>query len=234
MGESLRQLGERLGSSLGGLTITFEDVALVLLLSFVLGQVIAWAYVWTHRGVSYSQGFVQALVLVCMIVAVVMVVVGDSLARAFGLVGALAIIRFRTAVRDTKDIAFIFLSLAIGIGVGSRAFLPAVIGTAVICLVALHLHLTGVGSRHKFDGLLRLRLVGTEELERVVGRVLSRYCSRFSTLSIGETDEENVLEHSYRLRLRDPGLRALLVHDLRALEGVSGLDLLLQEENAEL
>jgi len=96
------------GSRLSGGVFTPENVLLSLLLAFVLGQVIAWVYYFTHTGLSYSRTYVQSLVLVTIVVAMVMAVIGDNIIRAFGLMGALAIIRFRNVVKDTRDIVFIF------------------------------------------------------------------------------------------------------------------------------
>ena len=98
-----------------------------LLLTFVLSKPLAWIYIWTHQGTSYSRSFVHALVLLSMIVTLVMLAIGDSMARAFGLFGALALIRFRTPIKDSRDTVFLFLSVAIGITVGvQNAMLAAV------------------------------------------------------------------------------------------------------------
>ena len=87
---------------------TVIDVVLVLALSFVLSAFIGWIYQITHRGTSYTQSFVFTLVINGMVVAVVMMIVGSNIARAFSLVGALSIIRFRNAVKESRDVAFIF------------------------------------------------------------------------------------------------------------------------------
>jgi hypothetical protein len=87
---------------------TVIDVVLVLALSFVLSAFIGWICQITHRGTSYTQSFVFTLVINGMVVAVVMMIVGSNIARAFSLVGALSIIRFRNAVKESRDVAFIF------------------------------------------------------------------------------------------------------------------------------
>ncbi len=95
------------------------DVVLVLTLSFALSAFIGWIYKLSHRGASYTQSFVFTLVLNGMVVALVMTIVGSNLARAFSLVGALSIIRFRNAVKETRDVGFIFFTMAIGMAVGT-------------------------------------------------------------------------------------------------------------------
>jgi uncharacterized membrane protein YhiD involved in acid resistance len=118
------------------LTGTFNvlDVTLAMLIAFVGCAVIGLTYRTTHRGVSYSQSYVQTLVLMGMVIALIMLVVGSNIARAFSLVGALSIIRFRNAVKETRDVGYIFFAMAIGMAAGTRFFLLAVIATVVICL----------------------------------------------------------------------------------------------------
>ena len=111
-------------------------VLLNIIYSFILGLFISFVYMKTHRGISYSQSFVHTLVFVNLIATVVMMVIGNNLARAFGLVGALSIIRFRTVVKDTKDTAYVFFSLVIGMAIGTGAYLIAILGTlAGTCLI---------------------------------------------------------------------------------------------------
>ena len=91
---------------------TFETVILNLIISLFLGLLISFVYRKTHKGLSYSQSFIITSLLVTVIVCMVIMIIGNNLARAFALVGALSIIRFRTVLKDTKDIAFIFWSLS--------------------------------------------------------------------------------------------------------------------------
>jgi len=121
------------------LTATFSagDIAISLSLAAVLTIVIAFVYRATHHGVSYSQSYVQTLVLLGILVSLIMLVVGSNIARAFTLVGALSIVRFRNAVKETRDVGFIFFAMAIGMATGTRFYLLAAIATVVISLVVL-------------------------------------------------------------------------------------------------
>jgi hypothetical protein len=101
-------------ASASGTEISLQSVILSLLLAFVLGQLLAWTYYFTHSGLSYSQAFVQSLILITVIVSMVMSTIAGSFVVAVGLMGALSIIRFRNIIRDTRDIAFIFSALVIG------------------------------------------------------------------------------------------------------------------------
>ena len=92
---------------------SIETAALAMLLAFVLSQVIAWVYIYTHAGLSYSRAFVQSIILLSVIISVSMMVIGNSLAIAFGLIGALSVIRFRNVLKDTRDTSFIFAALVV-------------------------------------------------------------------------------------------------------------------------
>ena len=119
MDELLKDL-ERTGHLTSSLS--FFDVTTALCLSFALSLVIAWIYRATHQGVSYSQQYVHTLVLMGTVVALIMLIIGSNVARAFALVGALSIIRFRNAVKETRDVGFIFLVMALGMAVGTRFY----------------------------------------------------------------------------------------------------------------
>jgi len=218
--------------------VTVEVVLLTMAVALIVGQPISWCYVWTHHGVSYSRNFAQALVLVCLIVALVMCVIGTSLVAAFGLLGALAIVRFRTPVRDTLDTAFIFLALACGMAVGMGLFLVALVGAAVICLVAAYLYLTRFGARTAFDGTLRLLARPDLGENDAASRILERFCTRCALLSISPSVSPDpavgdVYEYSYQIELRDPARGADLITAFRGVAGVAHVQLLIQEENDE-
>src|SRR5438045_3103983 len=117
-----------------------EAIVLSLLLAFVLGQFLAWAYRATHSGLSYSRTFTQSLSLISMSVALLIILIGDNVTYAFGLIGVMAMIRFRNVLKDTRDAVFIFLALAQGMGVGSQHYATAITGTAVLMLALFYIH----------------------------------------------------------------------------------------------
>lgn len=119
--------------------LTLGADALRLLLAFALGIFIVTIYQWTHTKVP-QRSFTDTLIILCMLISVVMVVIGDSIARAFSLVGALSIIRFRTAVQDPRDIAFVFYALAVGMAVGAGNPSVAILATFLIGIIILGMH----------------------------------------------------------------------------------------------
>jgi hypothetical protein len=118
-------------------TFSVGDIAIALTLSFLLSAMIAWVYRFTHRNVSYSQSYVQTLVILGMLIALIMLVVGSNIARAFALVGALSVVRFRNAIKETRDVGFIFLVMGIGMAAGTRFYTLAIVAAVAICLIML-------------------------------------------------------------------------------------------------
>jgi len=210
------------------------EVLFHLLLAFVLSTPLAWVYVRTHQAMSYSRTFVQSLVLLALIVALVMLAIGDSMARAFGLFGALALIRFRTPIKDSRDAVFLFLAVAIGIMVGVQNPVLAVTGTAMCLGVTLYLHATRFGQLLSHDGVLRLSMPSAPEHEARLRNVLTHYCRSFVLMHLRASASEQQVDCAWQLRLRDPQQAAGLVHDVRAIPGAAGVSLLVQSEHEEL
>jgi uncharacterized membrane protein YhiD involved in acid resistance len=133
------------------------DILVNLSLAFVFGLIVAFVYNRTHKGLSYSQSFMLTVVFISVIVAMVMMVIGNNLSRAFALVGALSIIRFRTVLKDTKDMTYIFLSLAAGMAAGTSSYFLGFAGVVFFAIVAFVLHATNYGSLYKSEFILRFR-----------------------------------------------------------------------------
>lgn len=206
-------------------------VVLDLLLAFVLGMTVAGMYAATHRGLSYSRNMVHSIVLLSMIVTMVMLVVGDSIARAFGLVGALAIIRFRTVVRDARDTTFIFLGLAVGIAVGAQQHAVAIVGTFFIASVAVLLQLSGFATRHSDTGMLRVR--GSGGFAAGIESVLANWCRTHELVALREGGHGEPSEYSYEIRLYHPGEREDLLRAVRSVEGASQVTVAIEEKAEE-
>lgn len=139
------------------LAYTPQEMLINMVLSTALGLILSAVYKRTHKGLSYSQTFTQTIVFMTIIVTIVMMVIGSSLARAFALVGALSIIRFRTVVKDTKDISFIFGALALGMAAGTSNYILAVLSLIFICGLTILLNATNYGAIHKSEFILRFR-----------------------------------------------------------------------------
>tara|TARA_B100001123_G_C15318816_1_gene1027180 strand:+ start:1130 stop:1822 length:693 start_codon:yes stop_codon:yes gene_type:complete len=163
-----------------------SEILTNLILAFILGIIVSLVYKKTHKGLSYSQSFMITNVFVAVIVCMVIMIIGNNLARAFALVGALSIIRFRTVVKDTKDTAYIFWSLAAGMAAGTGSYFLAVSGTLIITIIAFILYFTNFGSLYKSEFILQFRTKVNDKQATAYNKIISRY-TKTSTLLHSES-----------------------------------------------
>jgi uncharacterized membrane protein YhiD involved in acid resistance len=207
--------------NIGDLTSEFAvmDMVLVMVLSFVLSAFIGWIYQITHRGTSYTQSFVFTLVLNGMIVALVMLVIGSDIARAFSLVGALSIIRFRNAVKETRDVGFIFFTMAIGMAVGTRFYLLAVAGTIFISLVILLMTRYNWYAREMSSHILHIQVQNGVPFETLFDRILGKYTSSSELISADSIQSGMLTELTYSIGLKKSSQVQELLSEIGNLNG---------------
>jgi hypothetical protein len=222
-------------NSLEGTSVTDFRVALLsILIAFALSHLVAASYSWTHSGLSYSRTFVHSLVMGGVVASMLMLAIGNNLVWGIGIVGTLAIIRFRTNLRDPRDMIFMFAALAAGIAAGVRAYAVGVIGTAIFCLVSLYLNRVGFGARNHFDGLLRYTLPGNGDGKEQTYGILHSHCSAFVLASLQQVSQGEETEHAYQVRFRREESRHHLVRDLERVRGLTNLSLLMQETQVDV
>ena len=206
------------------------DFAANLFVSLGCGIVIALVYRFTYKGASYSSSYVNSLVLLSLITAVVILVIGNNLARAFGLVGAMSIIRFRTAVRDVQDIVFIFFALCIGMAAGVGLNSVAIIGTLFICFIIILLDTTGFGRPPQIKHLLQVTYASSPETERALQAVLKKYGRRIQLMNLRQLSDRNEVDAFYHLSIRFRKKENDFVQELRDINAVSQVNLFFEEE----
>lgn len=211
-------------------------VLLVLLLAFVLGHVVSWVYMWTHAGLSYSRTFAGSLLVMPALVAVFMMLVSSNAFIALGMLAVFTMIRFRNVLKDTRDTTFILWALVEGMGVGTQHFALSLLGGLAVGLIFLYMRLTNFGVRHHYDVIVTLEVrgdaVGAAPLE-ALRAVLRRHAARVQLASQREMEDDR-LNISYRLLLRDPARGRELLAELRATPGVELPALFHREDEAEL
>ncbi|MYC74798.1 DUF4956 domain-containing protein [Candidatus Poribacteria bacterium] len=199
--------------------VTLGADALRVLLSFVLGVFVVNIYVWTHAKVP-QKSFTDTLIILCMLISVVMVIIGDSIARAFSLVGALSIIRFRTAIQDPRDIGFVFYALAVGMAVGagnpSVAILAAfLIGIIILCMYHWHQRF---GNDNEFS--LEFCLPPDQDSETLYRPVFDRHLI-YERLLEQRIKKTQLVELTFRVRLANPEEWLAFFHELSGVENVT-------------
>jgi len=208
------------------------DIIINLTLAFILGILIAAAYRITNRHKSTQASFLLTLVMLSVIVALVMMVIGNSIARAFGLVGTLSIIRFRTAVKDNRDIAFVFFALAAGMAAGIGNYQIALYGVGLILFFILLLDFGQFGVSPKQNYLLRFQIAANFADSKSYAPVFKKLLSSFTQLSVKTIGTGDFVEQSYLVRIKKQFSEQNLISDLSTLEGVEGI-VLIAEDNGE-
>jgi len=210
------------------LTSTFSvaDIVVSLLLSFALCSAIGWVYQATHRGASYTQSFVQTLVLNGMVVAVVMLVIGSNVARAFALVGSLSIIRFRNAVKETRDVGFIFFTMAIGMAVGTQFYLLAVITTVVISLIIVIMTRLNWYARGSVSQILQVEVPNNVAFDGLFDRLFLQYTGSSELISVDSVQNGTLTELTYTVGLKNQGKVQEFVSGIKKLNGNNRVTLL--------
>lgn len=210
------------------------NVFYAVLLSFVLATGIAITYEKTFRGLSYSKNYVQALILSAIVAATVMQAIGDSLASGLGMMGALAIIRFRTSLKDPKDIIFMFAALASGIACGVHGYTIAVLGSVGFCFAAFILYHSPFGEARFFDGMLRFNVDQESARASELETILKRYCSVFALITLREMAQGLRMDYAYHVKMKKGRDRSELISELKQINSIQGVSLMLQETTLDL
>ncbi len=211
-----------------------EQIILAFLMSLVLSSLLATVYRWTFQGFSYSRAFVHTMILGSMIVSMLIMAIGNNLARGLGILGTLAVIRFRTPIRDPRDMIFLFAALATGIACGANTFEVAIVGAIFISAVALLLHWSPFASRRSYDGMLRFVSTGNNDFQTTLEEIMRNFCSNFFLIAVRESAQGEQLEYSYQIRLLDPSYRDDLIESVRTINGLRDINLLMQRTTVEL
>ncbi|SNT64632.1 protein of unknown function [Asanoa hainanensis] len=189
-------------------TFSVGDIAISLSLSFVLSVLIGWVYRFTHRNISYSQSYVQTLVILGMLIALIMLVVGSNIARAFALVGALSVVRFRNAIKETRDVGFIFLVMGVGMAAGTRFYTLAIVAAVAISLVILVMYRFNWFASNIQRQVVKVQVPPDGDYVAHIQDVLIAHTSEFELVSIESIRGGALTELMYTVRLRkghEPG-----------------------------
>ena len=215
-------------------SISSVEIILHLLLAFALGLSVAVIYRIVNRNKALNPTFMSTLIILAMVVALVMMVIGNSIARAFSLVGALSIIRFRTVVKDNRDIAFVFFALAGGMAAGIGNFRIAIYGVGVILLLILLIDFLQFGASRKGLYVMRAYLAPTDVDEDSIERVFAESFSMKKDLSIKSVRMGQFIEQTCMVRLKRGRDVKSITTALTGIEGVERVSFLVEESEGEI
>jgi uncharacterized membrane protein YhiD involved in acid resistance len=222
MDELIRQ------ASLGITTVSnvsIWELVLGLIVSGVLTTVLAWLYIRTHDGHSYSRSFVHTQIFIAITVTLIMIIIGSNIARAFALVGAMSIIRFRNPIKDSRDLAFLFMAMAVGMAAGTGFFLFAIVFTLFVVFISLAIAVTGFGETRTPLYVVRVRM--NPDFRPEVESAMRNVGAIFSLISIdrlaGTSEEDDMV---YEIRMNRKKAFEDLVSDISGVSGSISVSLL--------
>lgn len=205
----------------GSASIGPWPVLLRLLVALALGGVVAWVYSRANGSTEMGSSFPFTLAMLAALIAMVTQVVGDSVARAFSLVGALSIVRFRTVVKDTRDTAYVIFAVAVGMAVGAYNFWTAVLGLVVVGGAALIVGRKQTAGRATGDPLRLLIALGIGyEMDQTAGPVCDRHLEERRLLSIESAKKGTAIQYLFDAKLKPGCSGEDLVRQLNRTEGV--------------
>lgn len=181
------------------------EAFVAIFLSFILTVLIATVYRLTHTGARYSQSFVQTIVIMGVVVSVIMIVIGNNIAIAFGLVGAFSIIRFRSAMNDPKDIAFIFFGMAAGISSGLGYYVIAILFTFSLIAIIVFMYIINFGQVANVKKRLTLTVPENLHDETIFNNILSSHLTFYALRSIRTTNQGTMIQLEYVIQNK-PGV----------------------------
>lgn len=209
-----------------------QEMLLNMCLAFLLGMLISYVYKITHKGLSYSQSFMLTIVFVTLIVSMVMMVIGNNLARAFALVGALSIIRFRTVVKDTKDTAYVFMALAGGMASGTSSYFLALAGTSLFVGVAYVLSRTNYGALYKSEFILRFSIKKSSE-DSAYRPVIQTYTKRATLLHVEPTEDNLMSRLTFDILLKKDTDPVQFTNHVAGIDSVSEVRLIASKTDVD-
>ncbi len=202
------------------------NVVYSFLWAFLLSSIIAITHRLTFTGDYYPKNFFQSLILGALVTALVMMAIGDSLARGLGVFGAMAIIRFRTRIDDPRDVLFLFAALSTGLAIGVFGFTISFAGTFLFCGVAFLLHFSPfrsvVHQQH-----LYFTLPTNKELESARS-IINKYCPGYRQLS-SQVNKENTIRYQFAVSLGKNASSDSLLDELNRIEGIQQIRLSVNE-----
>jgi len=230
-----------LTNNLEGSSLT--NVIIIALVSFVLSSLIAFTYQKTMRELESPRFFIQSLILISIPVATVMQAIGDSLARGLGMLGALAIIRFRTTLRNPRNMVFMFTSIAVGIAAGVYGIAIAIVGALSFCFVVILIHFSTISKLNSVIASLQFDIrdqdLTTTDTKEKIESTIKNYCKKtiLSKYSINSKKVDEVLiekgTFEFKIKIENKEKATDLINELSKIEGVSNLRINFKEGDYE-
>ena len=213
--------------------LDFKTILFNIVLSLALVLIISYVYRRTHQGLSYSQSFNFTLIIIGLLICVVMMVIGSNIAIAFGALGAFSLIRFRTAVKDAKDIAFVFFAVAVGMAVGTGNYMIAVLSVVMISAIIVILDKINFGSVKKFNYVLTLSSNSEESTNERMKEIFKEYLKTESLLNANAREQGKILDLTFNINLIKDSEINKFINKLSSIDGINNVNLISAKSDIE-
>lgn len=213
--------------------VSVTEALLTIFLSVILGTAIGFTYRLTTDTADYSENFFLTLILVPAVVAVIILLIGSNIARAFSLAGAFSIIRFRSAAGNPKDITYVLFTMAAGLACGVGGYVYALLFTAVLCVVMIAFYFSGVAKTGKSKYILKITVPEDLNFKGVFDEVIGEFADTFKLSKIKTADMGSVFELTYNISMADNKDAKELMDAVRCKNGNLTVQLTLDAMNRE-
>lgn len=207
-----------LTSSITESTFTLQSVVQIAAAAIVLGLVISLVYIKTNKNSGFTPGFATTLIMLPLIISIIILLVGNNIARAFSLAGAFSIIRFRSVPGEPRDISYVLFTLAIGLSCGMGYIGYGIIFTAILCLLMIALDVTKYGKPKGTSIHLKITVPEDMDYENAFDDIFSRYAYSWKLQHIKSKDGSNP-ELVYAMHLMEGAQKKKFLDELRERNG---------------
>jgi hypothetical protein len=203
----------------GETAITLPGLLVAIGTALALGFLVSIVYMKTHKSKTPSQSFALTLVLLPAVITIIILLVGNNVARAFSLAGAFSIIRFRSAPGDPKDITYVLFSMAVGLAAGMGFLLYAAVVGLVLCAVMVLLDVCKFGRARNTDKTLKITVPEDLDFQNAFDEVLQKYTASYSMRKIKTADLGSLYELEYAIAAKDGMSEKNFIDELRCRNG---------------
>lgn len=220
-------------TSTTGESLTLTNTLIILVVSIILGLIISISYMKTSKEEVVTSGFAITLIMLPAIISIIILLVGNNVARAFSLAGAFSIIRFRSELKDPKDISYIFFTLAVGLSAGMGYILYAILFTIILCLIMFVLKFINYAESDKSCLELRITIPENLNYENIFDDILKKYTSSWKFKKIKTKEFGSLFEITYSV-VMNTGNQKKFIDEVRCRNGNLGVILSVPQEKNNL
>ena len=220
-------------TSTTGESLTLTNILIILVVSIILGLIISISYMKTSKEETVTSGFAITLIMLPAIISIIILLVGNNVARAFSLAGAFSIIRFRSEPKDPKDISYIFFTLAVGLSAGMGYIVYAILFTIILCLIMFVLKFINYAEPDKSCLELRITIPENLNYENIFDDILKKYTSSWKFKKIKTKEFGSLFEITYSV-VMNSGNQKKFIDEIRCRNGNLGVILSVPQEKNNL